>query len=196
MIKAVVFDYHGMVFIEPCYFNEIAKKKFGINIEDWDKFYNREYQEAKRGKSDVLQVLPKYFKNWNLNIDLKEFMHAWYNNGKFNKPLLDLIRELKDKKIMCILATNNERSLVEYQKEICLYKYFDFFIASYETGYCKPEKEFFNILIKKANLKPEEILFCDDKEENLIKAKAFGFKVHLYKNIGEFRRTLLELNAL
>ena len=51
---------------------------------------------------------------------------------------------------------------------------FDDIIISSEINAYKPDKDFFDTLIKKANVKPEEILFLDDRKENVDAARKCG----------------------
>ncbi len=54
------------------------------------------------------------------------------------------------------------------------FKLFDGFIASCEVGLVKPEKAIYEKLLQQFNLKPQETLFIDDREDNILGAVACG----------------------
>ena len=64
---------------------------------------------------------------------------------------------------MSILMTNNEKYRMEAYKEQL--KVFDKVICSYQVGFLKPDKPMFDLIVREANCKKNEILFCDDKKE-------------------------------
>jgi len=58
-------------------------------------------------------------------------------------------------------------------------------ISSHEIGYAKPDKEIYEIAFKRAqallhDIKPGEILFMDDKENNVAAAKNCGFHAFVW----------------
>ena len=56
------------------------------------------------------------------------------------------------------------------------FKYFDGGIISSEVKFSKPDPEIYKILVKKYSLTPEECLFIDDVEKNVMTAKTLGMK--------------------
>ncbi|MBT7902906.1 HAD-IA family hydrolase [Candidatus Woesearchaeota archaeon] len=74
------------------------------------------------------------------------------------------------------------------------HNYFQWFAQiyfSFETGYRKPEKGAYENILRARDLKPQNCIFVDDKEENLEGAKAAGIHVVKYK-IGD-KKTLQEV---
>ena len=55
-------------------------------------------------------------------------------------------------------------------------KYMDGGIFSYDVGYMKPSLEIYKLFIEKYKINPEETVFFDDKEENVLAAKKLGFQ--------------------
>lgn len=51
---------------------------------------------------------------------------------------------------------------------------------SYEVGYTKPHKEFFEHMIKSSKFEPYQILLIDDHEKNVIESKKLGFQAIQY----------------
>jgi putative hydrolase of the HAD superfamily len=56
------------------------------------------------------------------------------------------------------------------------FRYFDGGLISAEAKSSKPDKRIYEILIERYSLLPEECLFIDDLEANVISARTFGMK--------------------
>ena len=56
-----------------------------------------------------------------------------------------------------------------------LYKYFDGGMFSYEAKSKKPQRRFYNIFIQKYNLQKRNIIFFDNKQDNINMGKNFGW---------------------
>lgn len=50
----------------------------------------------------------------------------------------------------------------------------DKIFVSYELGLLKPNKAIYQSVLEKLNAKPEEVIFIDDKRENVEAAKSLG----------------------
>jgi putative hydrolase of the HAD superfamily len=53
---------------------------------------------------------------------------------------------------------------------------FDKAYYSNEVGFRKPEKELYEILLQETAIRPQEMLFIDDKLENLVPAEKLGIQ--------------------
>lgn len=57
----------------------------------------------------------------------------------------------------------------------------DYVIKSCDYGFVKPERELFDIALKKTGLKADEVLLIDDIQENCDKAIENGWRSMLFK---------------
>jgi len=69
--------------------------------------------------------------------------------------------------------------------------YFNPIIISWEVGIQKPDPQIYKIAMEKANAKPEDIIFIDDKEKFLMGAKSAGIE-----NLILFSKKELETNHI
>ena len=77
------------------------------------------------------------------------------------------------------------------KKSMGFNKVFDKVFSSAEVGFKKPDKEFFQVIMKELKgVKKEEILFWDDREKNIIGAKKFGFKAYIYETFTDFKKKI------
>lgn len=80
------------------------------------------------------------------------------------------------------------------------YRGFNPLILSFKEKTAKPHARIYEIAIKRLGVKPEEIIFVDNNEENIAAARKLGMKVVLAKNsdqiVEEVKKILLQENKL
>jgi len=73
---------------------------------------------------------------------------------------------------------------------------FDGCVISGEAGYSKPEKEIFELLINRYQIKNQPCVFIDDSEVNVIAAQQFGWTTIFYDNPAHVKQLLEKLNII
>lgn len=90
-------------------------------------------------------------------------------------PNIKLLPELKKRGFRLYYLSNFPLDIFdEVRSGYCFFNYFEGGLISGEAKFSKPEKEIYEILIKKYSLIPEECLFIDDIEVNVKAAIASG----------------------
>ena len=74
--------------------------------------------------------------------------------------------------------------------------WFDSIVVSGAEKMRKPAPEFYQILLNRHHVKPEEALFIDDNYRNILAAEKLGIKSIHFTSAGELREKLGELNIL
>ncbi|XMA14738.1 hypothetical protein WAI453_007529 [Rhynchosporium graminicola] len=73
---------------------------------------------------------------------------------------------------------------------------FDRIFTSWETGMCKPELRFYRHVLNEGKASPSQMIFVDDKAENVLAAKSVGFYDGIvFDNAENVHRKLLNLLA-
>ena len=90
---------------------------------------------------------------------------------------VQLIRELakRDYRLFCL--SNMSLEYYNYMKDREVFGYFEGHIISALEHIIKPEKEIFEVLIKRYGVVPEESIFIDDLEPNVKAAQQLGFQI-------------------
>ncbi|ESR22911.1 HAD family hydrolase [Lutibaculum baratangense] len=70
---------------------------------------------------------------------------------------------------------------------------FDDRVLSGEEGVGKPDRRIYDVLIERSGYGPEELVFIDDREENLATAHALGFRCMLFEDGGLLSTDLAEM---
>ncbi|MEK7528088.1 MAG: HAD-IA family hydrolase [Patescibacteria group bacterium] len=63
---------------------------------------------------------------------------------------------------------------------------FDVQIFSYEVGDMKPDPKIFQTLIDKPGCLPADIVFTDDKNQNVLSAQSLGINAFVYQGFDHF----------
>jgi putative hydrolase of the HAD superfamily len=115
--------------------------------------------------------------------------HCW---ARPNLAVADWLRRLKEAGFATGLLSNVPReqwALLRAGYERWL-AYCDCLTLSFEVGCAKPEETIYRHCVEGLRLEPHEILFVDDRPENVEAAAAFGLEAILYEGIGTLRAAL------
>lgn len=117
------------------------------------------------------------------------------NHSKYhlNDDLISVIKDLKNKDYKIALLSKNSITLKEKLTEDGISDIFDVVIISAEVGCQKPQPEIFDILFKKLELKPSEVVFIDDTLKSLEGADKIGYIPILYKDNETFKSELFNI---
>jgi HAD superfamily hydrolase (TIGR01509 family) len=158
MIKIVLLDFAGVISNT----GNITGKLASISKKD-DKESYEIYSKAK-----INNEYSKDFENYFTNENWNEFYKTLTKNRG-----LDIF--LKENKLPAYVASNHISSTLKKELDLLgLKNKFNGLFVSSDLECAKPDKLFFEKIIKKLNVKPNEIFFVDDQKRNLIAAKEIG----------------------
>ena len=190
MIKTVIFDLDGMIYQEKDLFSNRLAKKQNLPKEKIMPFFQDEFKNCLTGKKDLKKAIQPYLTEWKWKGSVDSLLDLWFGSGKMNKEMADLIHKLRSRGLFCVLCTNNERYRMEYLKsKYNLTDLFDEILASYEIGTCKPQQKMFD-RIKMISSPVRSILYFDDREENIERAKDSGLDAVHFESIEQFKEQL------
>lgn len=103
-------------------------------------------------------------------------------NGKvvYNKELIENIKELKKDYKIGLLSNSNKQSFEKYVKSQGFVDLFDVVVLSEQTGFAKPEKQIFEILLVRLKLQANQVLFFDDNKINVEAARNLGIQAEIW----------------
>ncbi|KAL4781965.1 HAD-like domain-containing protein [Aspergillus varians] len=107
--------------------------------------------------------------------------------------LLDYIRDLKHSNSVAVYAMSNiPQADINYIKEtqVEAMRVFDGVFASGYVGARKPEEEFYQVVLKEISTQPHELVFVDDRKENVSMASDLGMTGIVFAGIGALREQL------
>ena len=202
-IKAIIFDTGGILIDE---IGKEAREKMAEKFNFPSKIFSEiftKYQNFSYTGWHYNAFFQKVVDELNLKFSYKELANEWLKIRKetssINEEVKNLIIKLNKDFIIGMLTNStilNEKASA--RKNILNLFNKDLSIFSFEVGFMKPEEEIYKILIEKLKakeIKPEETIFIDDKEENLFPAKKLGVKTILFKNANQLKKELNNLGV-
>ena len=197
MIKVIIFDADEVLVHGKRKFSTTLAEKHGISIEMTLPFFTGPFQKALVGDADLKEIVAPYLSKWGWDKGVDVLLDYWFSlENKTDKALIKYIKGLRQKGIICLLATNNEKHRFQYMMDkMCLQNVFDKTYSSAHLGSKKPEQDFFAKIFKELkNIHKNEILFVDDSKENIKGAKEFGIHTELYTSLQNLKKKILIIN--
>ena len=201
-IDAIIFDLGGVLIDwNPAYvfddmFGEDAEKKkyFFDNIctSEWN-----EEQDAGRSLKEATEMLVARHPDW------KDYIEAYYGRwqdmlGGPIQATVDVFRELKESGRYKLYALTNWSSET-FPIALALYEFLHWFdgrVVSGDEKMRKPFPEFYQLILDRYQLVPEETLFIDDNVRNVKAAEALGIKAIAFTSAGQLKKDLEKSGVL
>ena len=169
--QAVVFDFGGVMVGEP---DREAVHNFlcgSLHLSEED------YQQIDREKRTDVTFWLAYAKEQQI-----ELPGNWADTYKavlkkslaVREEMYCLVDELKEKEIAIALFSNIDNHYARFLREFGLYEAFDPCILSCDIGLRKPDPKAYQLLIERLEIHAGDIVFIDDKLENIERAKELG----------------------
>ena len=200
-IDAIIFDLGGVLIdwnpsyvFDKMFDDEEKKKHFFENIctSDWN-----EKQDAGRPLQEATQELVRKHPEW------KEYIEAYY--GRWTEMLggpihetVEILRQLKQKgkyKIFALTNWSAELFPIALERYDFLH-WFDGRVVSGEEKMRKPFREFYQLILNRFNLTPQETSFIDDNVRNAEAAKDFGIQTIIFKTPEQLKDDLIHMGIL
>jgi HAD superfamily hydrolase (TIGR01509 family) len=107
-----------------------------------------------------------------------------------------LVNQLKEQHISIALLSNIDERLSKLIRDFGLYEPFNPCLLSCEIDAEKPDLKAYELLLTQLNLPPKEVLFIDDRLENIESAKTMGFDAILFESEQQLRNELRKRGIL
>ena len=98
------------------------------------------------------------------------------------RPLLDedFLAALGRRYRMAVVSNTNELHFQWLRERFRLLDHFETLVLSYEVGAAKPAPAIYQAALERTGSRPEECFFTDDREENVLGARALGINAALF----------------
>lgn len=163
-----------------------------ICTSDWN-----EEQDAGRTIKEATEFLlakhPEHEEN------IRAYYSRWEEmlGGVFEETV-EVLKELKESKKYRLFGLTNwsAETFPIAQRKYDFLNWFDGVVVSGEEKCRKPFAEFYNILLSRYNVVPEEAIFIDDNLRNLEGAQSLGIQTIHFVNSEDLKSRLRERNVL
>jgi len=187
-----IFDMGGVL---CCDFNNIPviSNYLGITEENFFIYSGENFKELLDGKISSHEFWVRFSLRYGKKVKEELF-------GKFFHPGIiqgtkDIIEELRNhSRVVC--GTNTIDSHYYYLLNQGCYKIFDEVYSSTLMGISKPDPDFYWHILRSEGVKPEETVFIDDTEENVLSAQKIGINSILFTDPDFLRQQIKEIIVL
>lgn len=192
MITTIIFDL-SEVYLQGIFGSHThLEKKLGFPVSD-EYFYTEEFNQFMLGQISEDTYWKTVIKNNSWNISVEALKQTARKNFTEIKGTREIIEKLKDLGYTLILLSNHGKEWIEYCEEKYSYhKLFHHSFYSYQLKLSKPDKEIFTTFLKKLQLKPQECLFIDDHEKNILAAKQLHFNTIKFISSKDLQQKLIK----
>lgn len=112
---------------------------------------------------------------------LKQKNYNFFEHFELNTELLDYLRTMKGNYSIHILTSDIIQNALEIRGK--LHDIFNTIYSANDLGFTKDDPEIYELITKKLQKNPKEIIFIDDSIENITAAKKAGLQaVHFTSN--------------
>lgn len=144
-----------------------------------------------KGIIDSRTFYEKAINKISINVDYEYFYNAWCSvASEVVEGMEEIVEKLNNVYPLYLLSNTNEAHLEYILDKFRILKYFREMFLSYKIGSMKPEQKIYKVMLEKLNVNPKEILYIDDKLENLEAAKEFGIISYKFINSLELNKYL------
>lgn len=190
MIKAVIFDLNG-IFVMGEYFSSRIEALYGVPADDFYKVLKKVMARVrKKNVKDSFRLWKPHLKHFKIPLNREAFFNLWFSGEYLNSEAINYSKKLKSLGIKVFILSNNFKERVEYYRQHFpeLFKSTNKVYFSCETGYVKPDPQAYKQILRENGLKPQECLYLDDSEQNVLAARKLGIHAQKFQGLKEARK--------
>jgi putative hydrolase of the HAD superfamily len=116
-------------------------------------------------------------------VELDDFGALYFQGLKPNEPVIDYMRDLRERGYRLAICTNNVREWeARWRAMLPVDDIFDVIVDSAFVGTRKPEPRIYEITLERLGTSPEATLFVDDVDVNCEGARALGMNAIRFRS--------------
>ena len=197
-IDTIVFDYGGVLadhYVEPfqTQLGELLQtnQKGTRELTSEKSPHGRDYRLGKITKQDFWNKIKRLS---NTEFDIDQAHNLFEKTYIPNPAMISLVKWLKDKWGLQIgLGMNEDVDRWEHVRELIdTDELAHFGVISFEIGVIKPDKFFYETMLKKAQREqnPSRVMYVDDRDTHVEAAISHGMQEYHFSNHGDFVSSL------
>lgn len=138
------------------------------------------YDAFERGGVSEAEFIKRINRELSLSLSPETLIPLWNTVlGKEVEGIENILQKLHSQYPLFILTNSNPTHITFFKTHYPWVKYFTKVVTSFDLGYRKPEAPIYQALIETTQVAPQEILFLDDRIENVEGARLAGITAEL-----------------
>jgi len=180
--KIIIFDWGGVIESNVAEEYNIYVAISNIIKQCNIKMDEREFLNTLYKNNEIcnnIENIEKWFQTLKLNCSFEEFLRIYKKETSkvhYYKEVVLLAQSLKKYCNIAILSNIILLDKSRLNNQIGLNN-FDYVWLSFEIGLTKPDENIYKLVERECKISPNNILFIDDKEENIVCAQKRGWNV-------------------
>lgn len=198
--QAIVFDFGGVLTGEPdrnAVVNFICES-FHFSKDQFEKVNLEKRAAIKQGMTDE-EFWLSYAQSQDIQLPdnwSHSFKGVMKNAIGVNPNMYGLVEELRTLNIPIALLSNIDTRLSKLIREFGLYEPFNPCLLSCEIEIEKPDPKAYKFLLNELHIPAHDVVFIDDKCENVEAAKQLGIDAILFESEQQLRMDLIKRGLL
>jgi putative hydrolase of the HAD superfamily len=170
-----------------------AADKFGVDFAEMDERHHLTFDTYEEGKLSLDDYLSRVVFYQPRAFSMDEFKDFMFAQSVAFPDMIDLVRRIAAQYSLRVAAVSNEgRELTMYRvQKFGLREWIDFFVSSCFVHYRKPDADIYKIALDIAQVRPEQVLYIDDRPMFVDVAQGLGIKAIVHTGC-EASRALLD----
>jgi putative hydrolase of the HAD superfamily len=172
-----------------------AALRFGLDRADFERRHQAVVQDFEEGRLTLAEYLDRAVFHQPRAFSRAAFFAFMRRRSRPHPEALALARALRATGRYRLMTINNESAELNEYRLRCfgLIGLFDAFFSSCWVGAMKPAPRIYEVALEISQAVPERSVFIDDREENLVPARALGMHALRFTGV---RRLAADLTAL
>jgi putative hydrolase of the HAD superfamily len=196
----VVFDFGGVLTgkMDREAIVQFLCDSFSLSEEEFDQVNVKKRAAIKAGKSDE-EFWLSYAQEKEIELPSSwpaDFAEVMKSSLGVNPEMYQLVEELKGNAVRVALFSNVDERLANLLRKFGYYEPFDTCLLSCEIAAQKPDPASYEVLLKTLDVPAGQIVFIDDREENVEGAKQKEIDAFLFQSVEHTRGELAKRGLL
>jgi putative hydrolase of the HAD superfamily len=183
--KVIVFDYGEVISIDPAAADKAALVELaGAETESFWGAYWRHRDKIDQATVSVREYWQLIATDLGLSWDTVELHRLWLADFRswlaIDPDTLDVLIDLQRGGTRMALLSNAGLDFSSYFRNGLLGEFFDQVFTSGELGVLKPDAKIFRALLAGLDVAPSDVVFIDNRRDNIAGAAELGITGHVY----------------
>lgn len=192
-VKAILFDVDGVLIRPPYFFSkELEQNGYSKAEKTLNAYYGSDdHLSSLEGRGSCEEAIAPYLRDFGWQQTPREYLMQLcaFDARYLDHDFLDIIARLKANRVICCLATDQEKLRAHYLLDVMDFgSRFDAHFISCDIGSRKIGSAFWSHVLDKLtgapyNFQPPDIAFVDDRHSNVEVALRFGIRAVLFTSV-------------
>jgi putative hydrolase of the HAD superfamily len=169
-----------------------AAGQFSLDYEEMNERHHLTFDTYEEGKLSLDEYLNRVVFYRERSFSREAFKAFMYAQSQPFPEMLELMRGLKTQHGLQVAAVSNEgRELTVYRvQQFKLGTFIDFFVSSCFVHYRKPDADMYRIALDIAQVRPEQVVYIDDRAMFVEVAQGLGIRGIIHKGYETTQKAL------